>query len=279
MGKYDNGCSKTVLVLINSLFLLLGLGILALGIYIKLDPSYSTIFKLLNNSPSHYSTTSSLINLEAASIVIIIIGAITTGISIIGILGACFEFKPLIILYGVVITLILLALLAIGISALVFKYALRKDFEEEFKKTLINQLKVDYEGEINAKSAFTIAVDVFQIYFKCCGVYNSNDFDGGKWNKTSGTSEQLKTPISCCKFSDQQRADVLKGLFPKPDSFDIKCATQPQEANSNFNVGCLTEMNTYLDRILLVILLVTIIVGFILIIGSVSSCCMCRSLN
>jgi hypothetical protein len=274
MGKYDNGCSKTILVLINSLFLLLGLGILALGIYIKLDPSYSAIFKLLNSSAAD---SSNFINLEAASIVIIIIGAITTGISIIGILGACFEFKPLIILYGIVITLILLALLAIGISALVFKYALRRDFEEEFKKTLIGQLKKDYQGEISVKNAFTITVDVFQIYFKCCGVLNSKDFDGGIWNTTSGTATPLKTPISCCKFNDQQRADVLKGIFPKAD--DIQCATNPQAANSNFDVGCLTEMNIYLDRILLVILLVTIIVGFILIIGSVSSCCMCRSFN
>jgi len=181
-GNSDNGCSKTLLVIINGIFMVLGLGVLALGIYLKVDPSYSAFSKVLTETPNAFAqkNNANLLNLEAASIAIIVIGAVVAGISIIGILGACFELKALIIIYGVVITLLLLALLAIGVAALVFKFALRKNFEDEVKSTLKDQLFNEYEGEVQMKSAFTIAVDVFQIYFKCCGVYNYTDFTGAK---------------------------------------------------------------------------------------------------
>lgn len=277
-GNSDNGCSKTLLVIINGIFMVLGLGVLALGIYLKVDPSYSAFSKVLTETPNAFAqkNNANLLNLEAASIAIIVIGAVVAGISIIGILGACFELKALIIIYGVVITLLLLALLAIGVAALVFKFALRKNFEDEVKSTLKDQLFNEYEGEVQMKSAFTIAVDVFQIYFKCCGVYNYTDFTGAKkWNSTIA-SGSLKAPISCCKYTDEQRDAVLKGLVPKLT--DYSCAQNPSSSNSNFETGCLSEMNIYLDRILLAILIITIVVGFILIIGSVSSCCMCRSM-
>ena len=59
----------------------------------------------------------------------------------------------------------LLGLLAIGVAAIVFKFALRKNFEEEVKMTLRDELINEYEGEVTGgKSAFTIAADVFQIY-------------------------------------------------------------------------------------------------------------------
>lgn len=51
--------------------------------------------------------------------------------------------------------------------------------------------------------------------------------------------------------------------FPKLD--DYSCAINPNEQTSNFKTGCLTPMNTYLDRILLAILIITLIVGFILV--------------
>ena len=52
--RVDNGpgCSKTVLVIINGLFVILGLVVLALGVYIHLDPSYSRISELFNIDPT-----------------------------------------------------------------------------------------------------------------------------------------------------------------------------------------------------------------------------------
>jgi hypothetical protein len=74
---------------------------------------------------------------------------------------------------------------------------------------------------------------------------------------------KIKSPIACCKFTQSQRDLVLKGAFPKLD--DYTCAISPTDDNSNFNKGCLTPMNSYLDIILLVVLIVTIVVGLILV--------------
>lgn len=64
------------------------------------------------------------------------------------------------------ITLLLLGLLAIGVAALVFKFALRKSFEDEVKNAFKDQLFNEYEGEVPSKSGFTIAIDAFQIYVR-----------------------------------------------------------------------------------------------------------------
>ena len=57
-----------------------------------------------------------------------------------------------------------MGLLAIGIAALVFKYALKQNFVAEFSNTLVNDIKQQYQGIVSAPNAFTVAADVFQIY-------------------------------------------------------------------------------------------------------------------
>lgn len=56
--RVDNGpgCSKTILILINSLFVILGLAVLGLGVYIHLDPSYSRLSQLFDVDPSSKKT-------------------------------------------------------------------------------------------------------------------------------------------------------------------------------------------------------------------------------
>lgn len=56
-------------------------------------------------------------------------------------------------------------MIAIGVTALIFKFALKKNFEDEFKR-IVSELIIDeYQGEItDPKNAFTVAADIFQIY-------------------------------------------------------------------------------------------------------------------
>ncbi len=58
----------------------------------------------------------------------------------------------------------LLALIAIGIAAIVYKYALHKNLENEFKNVFKKQIDTLYQGQVDNKNAFTIAADMFQIY-------------------------------------------------------------------------------------------------------------------
>lgn len=78
----------------------------------------------------------------------------------------------------------------------------------------------------------------------------------------------ITSPIACCKYNQTQRDLVLKGALPILS--DYSCAINPTTTNSNFNIGCLTPMNSYLDTILLAVLIVTIVVGFILVSGNLS---------
>ena len=109
-GSGNATCSKVTLIILNSIFLIMGLGVLALGIYLKLDKSYAAVS----------DAGASPVDLNGASIAIIIIGVVIVGrlkalrahvfvgvyplfvsvkgITGVGMLGACFEIKCLVIL-------------------------------------------------------------------------------------------------------------------------------------------------------------------------------------
>ena len=55
----------------------------------------------------------------------------------------------------------------------------------------------------------------------------------------------------------------MKGTYPTLT--DYSCAINPTSDNSNYQIGCLTPMNSYLDTILIAVLIVTIVVGLLLV--------------
>jgi hypothetical protein len=58
----------------------------------------------------------------------------------------------------------LLALIAIGIAAIVFKFALSNSLENETKKAVLKQLSDEYDPKYNTKSdVYTAGFDVFQV--------------------------------------------------------------------------------------------------------------------
>jgi hypothetical protein len=171
----------------------------------------------------------------------------------------------------------LLGLIAVGGTALIYKYVLDKKFEVEFRKTVKEQIQKMYQGEVQDKNALTVALDTFQVYFECCGIDNYSDFENAlNWNKKLPDSKTASSPIACCKFTEEQRKSVLKGQFPQLN--DYSCASNPTSSNSNYKVGCFTELNKHYNKILFALIIITIIIGLVLIIGAISSCAMCRSI-
>ena len=93
---------------------------------------------------------------------------------------------------------------------------------------------------------------------------NYTDFNNAaSWQRTLPDGTIARSPIACCKFSADQRNAVLKGQFPVP--YDYTCARTPTAVNSNAYAGCMTPLNSYLDKILLAILIITLVIGFVLV--------------
>lgn len=75
-------------------------------------------------------------------------------------LKCCNLFK-----YGVILTILILGLIAIGVTALIFEYAYKGKFQLEFKKVFLNRIENEYLGQVPGKTnTFTVSADVFQIY-------------------------------------------------------------------------------------------------------------------
>lgn len=78
----------------------------------------------------------------------------------------------------------------------------------------------------------------FHYQFKCCGVDDYKDVEAAPgWVRTYTINNQqvtFKAPYFCCKNIKTDTPIVDSGLFTSVDQ--TKCATDPTDDNSNFNM-------------------------------------------
>ena len=107
-------CSKHLLIVLNILFFVLGLGVLVLGTWISVDKT--SLFDLVSNTTSDEKATKDETIFKSeidyyftfASLVIIGTGAFIVLLSLVGCCGAIKESKCLLITYALVVILITL---------------------------------------------------------------------------------------------------------------------------------------------------------------------------
>ncbi|XP_067929170.1 leukocyte surface antigen CD53-like [Watersipora subatra] len=165
--------AKVLLIVFNSIFCLLGIGLIAGGIYavIKLR-DYLNI--LGNNSGN------------AVAILIIVFGVITFIIAAIGCLGACKESPCLLFTFAVIIAILLIAEIGVGIAAVVYK----DQVEELFIEGSLELMK-GYD-ESDDESAAKEAWDFVQDDLGCCGANSSEN-----WKSDTFSPKQQDYPKSC----------------------------------------------------------------------------------
>ncbi|XP_046326887.2 CD82 antigen-like [Haliotis rufescens] len=180
-----NCCEKTfscLFIFFNVIFSVLGLGTLALGIYLKADPSASELLNVVEiEDGAHY--------LENSGWIIIGFGSLVLLVCCCGCVGASTKSKCLLGLYiafAVVIVIGELAALAITVMLVV-----RIDDVNSFQANLT--LNVQNEYKKNTTNEFRNSWDYLQKTFKCCGVSDHKDYD----TVYTGT-EKGKLPASCC---------------------------------------------------------------------------------
>jgi len=145
-------CSETVkkgLIGMNFLFMLFGLTLLGVGIY---------MFVTLTNVKSLLSM--------GLPIALLIIGTFICMLSCFGCCGAIKRSKPLLLIYLALLLLIILAQILIGW----YGYTQTSSLE--------NDLYSQWKGASNSDR------NALQDEFNCCGFYNSTDYPGSNCNTT-----------------------------------------------------------------------------------------------
>merc|ERR1719347_899621 len=196
-SKMDSCCDslfKTLLLIFNLAFALVGLVLIGFGAYVQIEAK-----DYLNFLSDQYLNT---------PIFIIILGAVIFLIAFFGCCGASKESKCMMYTYGFLLFIILIAQIGAGIAA----FALKGDLDNAIKTNMNNGMenygKPKHDG-------VTHTWDLIQSNFKCCGVTNMTDWK----DKLEGNY-----PDSCCVSGIVEGCGKTQN--PAQDLFGVGCFTK-----------------------------------------------------
>lgn len=160
----DLGCCANVtrglLVVVNILFGALGIVVFAVGIWaIVEDMNYSFV---TGN------------NIASGAALLIVAGIITMVICFLGIIGAIFKLRPLLIIYAALVLIIVVLEIVAGIVAFAFSDSVADEVTERSLEAI--RLYTASPDDPDFREDVNDFVEFIQDTFDCCGVNNATDW-------------------------------------------------------------------------------------------------------
>lgn len=179
---------RAIVVIINILFGILGVIVFAIGIWaIVEDQNYSFV---TGN------------NIVSGAAILIAAGIITFIICVIGILGAIFKLRPLLLVYALAVFIIVVLEIVAGIVAFVFRGDVINEINDRSLEALsMYRVAEDQVGYMEDVNDFVIFV---QESLDCCGVNNASD-----WFYQNPTAVNNTAPpgLPACPMCDETERD------------------------------------------------------------------------
>ncbi|XP_002740633.2 tetraspanin-18-like [Saccoglossus kowalevskii] len=237
-------CIKYMLFLLNFIFWLCGMAMVALGVWILLDfPAY---LEVLDNA-----------FLQSAVYLLIGVGAVVTVVAFLGCCGAIMEKKAMLIMYTCLVMLMLLA--EIALAGMIFYFGL-SDIEAHILEAA-NSTLVMY-GE---QKAVTDSWDTIQRLGKCCGINGPDDYEYTAW-----ANEHIDQgfPDSCCTTESLESAKYINLTLchdENPDYFNGE--------------GCVTALKDFVTNNVYIAAGIAVGVAALQLIGVIAGYCLCCAIE
>lgn len=253
---------KYCLFAFNLIFLIAGIVCLGIGVWLicdtgafgHLSDAIETLKKeeTLNDAEIQQLNTASIYQI---GVILAVGGAVIIVIAFLGCCGAVKEWRPLLVIYAVLLMLILAVELAAIIYAAINRNNLNASLSKIMKKTLkYYNLSADNMRDEGTKAPWDAAMTTFE----CCGVNStSRDFSQSGWKKKMGQ----KFPPACC-----------------PLDKDGKLVTVCTEED-RFKDGCFMKIWDSLTSKLGIVIGVAAAVAVIQIVGVIFAFCLCNSIS
>jgi tetraspanin-5 len=197
-------CLKYVIFGFNVIFWLIGLSILAIGVWAWTEKDTFNNLSLLTN-----------VALDPAFI-FIWAGAITFIIGFTGCVGALRENTALLAAYAIFLAILLLLEMTAGILGFIFKDWIKKQAADGFQAFIIH-----YRDDPDQQNL----IDWIQEgWLQCCGIHGPSDWDQNVYFNCSsasvGSREACGVPFSCCKPKvDELIKNVQCGYDVRRDNY------------------------------------------------------------
>jgi len=213
-------------------FLLAGLALIIVGAVVQVQTSKAT-----------FGGTAS-----GAGIFIIVIGSIVFLVCFFGCAGAINNNYCMVVTYGILLLIILLAQVAAVITGFVMKDTFTKAIKDEMLKDLIAYRPLDLGAATWNNTQTT---------FQCCGLTNYTD-----WKKNGALNTTFSVPDSCCT---NKTTNCGFGNYDDKDRF--------------YKIGCENKIVDVLKHYLIAVGAVAAAVGLLEIIGIVFAFCLANCLR
>jgi len=229
-------CVKYLLFIFNVLFLLAGLALIIIGAIVQVQ-----------TSSSGFSDSAS-----GAGIFLIVIGCIVFLVSFFGCAGAINNNHCMVVTFGILLLVILLAQIAAVITGFLMKDNLTKHLMKEM---------LDSQKEYDSKpdSIVSRSWNDTQKVFKCCGSYGYQS-----WNESAVLRQTQSVPDSCCRNITNHCGEGKN---------------DPQYADDLNEKGCYTAIKVIIDTNLVAVGVAAAAVGVLEILGIIFAFCLANALR
>ncbi|CAF1209218.1 unnamed protein product [Rotaria sordida] len=204
-GNMSSGMKviRFIIIVLNLAFIVVGIALLAIDIYVIRDPKIQQLHPLLNPD-SATNQSKSLSNVAIFAITFMVIGGILIIIGFLGCCGAIKGFRFLYVLYAIIIGAIIIAEIII--------LTICRIYYNRFKTELLSKLQESiakyYVGTPINNSTFVNSIsfswDFVQFNLQCCGAANKTDYlNTTNWNRTNPyqLDTTLIVPFTCCPLN------------------------------------------------------------------------------
>jgi len=230
--------SKTIVFVVNLVFLLIGLGVLIFGIIVLASPT--TALNGLSQIPT-IAGINYIIDVQqvlvSGGVALTVVGSVIVLITFIGLLGTCAEGRFLLVTY--VILLVLTILFELGV--IIWASVDYNSIQGRVQNLMLNSLKENFQpigisgpALENSTSPAAVAWETMQFEYACCGATGYQDFATFDWQTSQYVNATV--PPSCCM-------QIVQYEVPSTTASFVNLASclyhAPQYANTQ---GCYVPM-------------------------------------
>ncbi|XP_035674544.1 CD151 antigen-like isoform X2 [Branchiostoma floridae] len=239
-------CVKYLLFIFNFIFWVAGGGVLAIGLWMRIDRA----------------TFDPLLGIDYYPIVcwtLIGVGGFVFLVGFLGCCGAVQESKCMLGFYFFLLIVVFVGEVGAGILAYYYHDEVRTWMDSHMERTIKNNY-----GFV---PAVTAAVTTMQEQMKCCGGDRSYvDWMSSKYFTEGKAPANTSVPLSCCR--DQTEAGCNRG---QPG--------QPADISKIFTQGCIRSMELWVQEQVWILGGVGVGVGLLQLFGMVFACCLMKAVE
>ncbi|MCJ8739389.1 hypothetical protein PDJAM_G00046610 [Pangasius djambal] len=197
------GFLKTMMFFFNGIIFLAGAGILAVGIWVKVDNnSIMTILQGLSGAPPELKQVLNV------GYLLIAVGSVLLLLGFLGCCGAVRESRCMLLMFFVIVLIVFIAEVAGAIVIVVFK-GLIQSLISQVGVAVVDSIRKDYGANPDVTGLWNTTMDLL----KCCGFNNYSDFTGSPFVQTTNLYPYQCCQLQPCKYSNATVANV-NGCFP-----------------------------------------------------------------